>query len=297
MADTTVRTERTEGTRTGLGAYLVDRRKRPGLGPTLEEQAKRPFRRKDAGLRSAEVAVRAGIDPGYYAKLEQGRATSPSPDVLDAVARALELNEAEWRHLYDLVQRSRPVPIADWCGPCLPDGARVLLDDLGASPAYVIDRAYDLLGWNTGMCAVFGDPGPLPPERRNVVWMMFAIPAMQDAIEDWTGHAQRLMAQFRLDWGQERAGDERFERLRAELEATSPEFRDWWPRHDVQGRRELTKRVRPPGSTDRIGFIQTTWALSTSPGVRFVAYSPDGPENLVAARDCIDRYAAVEQRA
>ena len=276
----------------GLGGFLVDRRKRPGLSPSPGELARRPYRRKAAGLRSAEVAVRAGIDPGYYAKLEQGRATSPSPDVLDAVARALELNEAEWRHLHDLVRRTRPVPLPTWDEPVLPAGARGLLDDLGASPAYVIDRAYDLLGWNVGMCAVFGDPGQLPPERRNVVWMMFGIPAMQDAIEDWTGHAQRLMAQFRLDWGQERVGDARFERLRAELEATSDEFREWWPRHDVQGRQELTKRVRPPGSETRIGFIQTTWSLSTSPGIRFVAYTPDGADNLVAARACIDRFVA-----
>lgn len=297
MAGATARTTRQDGTRSGLGAYLVDRRKRPDLFPSPEEQARRPYRRKAAGLRSAEVAVRAGIDPGYYAKLEQGRALSPSADVLDAIARALELNEAEWRHLYDLVQRSRPVPISAWRDPCLPDGARELLDDLGASPAYVIDRAYDLLGWNDGMCAVFGDPGQLPPERRNVVWMMFAIPAMQDAIEDWTGHAQRLMAQFRLDWGQERAGDARFERLRSELEAVSPEFADWWPRHEVQGRQALTKRVRPPGARDRIGFIQSTWALSTSPGVRFVTYSPDGPENFAAARQCIDRYAAAQGNA
>jgi hypothetical protein len=93
-------------------------------------------------------------------------------------------------------------------------------------------------------------------------------------------------------WGQERAGDARFERLRADLEAVSPAFRAWWPRHDVQGRQELTKRVTPPGSSDRISFIQTTWALSTSPGVRFVTYSLDGPENPAAARQCIECYAA-----
>jgi transcriptional regulator with XRE-family HTH domain len=297
MADATTRTARQLGSRTGLGSFLVDRRSRPELRPRPSELARRPYRRKAVGLRSAEVAIRAGIDPGYYAKLEQGRAISPSPDVIDAIAGALELNEAEWRHLYDLVGRSRPVPISDWCEACLPDGARVLLDELGASPAYVMDRAYDLLGWNTGMCAVFGDPGQLPPERRNVVWMMFAIPAMQEAIEDWTGHAQRLMAQFRLDWGQERAGDGRFERLRAELEAASSEFRDWWPRHEVQGRRELTKHVRPPGSAERIGFIQSTWSLSTSPGVRFVTYSPDGPQDMAAARACIEGYRAAHPAA
>jgi transcriptional regulator with XRE-family HTH domain len=276
----------------GLGSYLVDRRRRSGLGPSAEETARRPFRRKaPPGLRSAEVAVRAGIDPGYYAKLEQGRATSPSPEVLDALARALELNDAEWQHLFDLARRGR----ATWhpARPTgLPAGARALLDDLRSAPAYVIDPAYDLLGWNSGMCAVFGDPAGLPPACRNVVWMMFAIPAMQDAIEDWAGHAQRLIAQFRLDWGHDRHTDPRFERLRVELAEVSDRFRTWWPRQEVQGRQDLTKRVLPPGSDTWISFIQTTWAHSTSPGVRFVAYAPDGPENLAAAQALIGAYRA-----
>jgi transcriptional regulator with XRE-family HTH domain len=236
-------------------------------------------------LRSAEVAVRAGIDPGYYAKLEQGRATSPSPEVLDAIGRALELNEAESQHLFDLasqLRRARPTLEPEY----LPPGAREVLDGLAASPAYIFGRTYDLLAWNDGMCAVFGDPSGLPPEKRNVIWMMFSIPPMREFIDDWEGHAQRLLAQFRFDSGRHR-GDARFAEVVAELSATSPEFRDWWPRRDVQGRLELTKQVTPPAYGKPIVFLQTTWAFSTAPNIRLVVYAPNGDENLARSGECI----------
>ena len=276
--------------RPALSLFLADRRRRPSLQPTADELSRRPYRRKaPAGLRSTEVAIRAGIDPGYYAKLEQGRAASPSPDVLDAIARALELNDAEAGHLFALTRRGHRAASGSTAHKVLPPGGRELLDGLPTAPAYIMDRAYDLLGWNDGVSAVFGDPGQLPPPKRNVVWMMFGGPAMREAIEDWTGHAQRLLAQFRLDWGESR-GDARFEELVIDLLDISPEFSSWWPRHDVQGRQLLSKRVLPPGFDGPIEFTQTTWALSTAPGVRLVAYVPIGPDNLHAVADCIGRY-------
>ncbi len=273
-----------------LSLFLADRRRRPSLQPTTDELSRRPFRRKaPAGLRSTEVAIRAGVDPGYYAKLEQGRATAPSPEVLNAIASALELNDAEGEHLFVLARRRRDAGSGSPGPERVPAGGLELLDGLPTAPAYIMDRAYDLLGWNDGVSAVFGDPGQLPAPKRNVVWMMFAIPAMQEAIEDWTGHAQRLLAQFRLDWGEAR-GDARFEELVTELLDNSWEFSTWWPRHDVQGRQELTKRVLPPGFDRPIEFNQTTWALSTESGVRLVAYTPTGADELAAAMDCIRRY-------
>ena len=278
------------GQRTSLGLFLKDRRQRVDLVPRPEELVRRPFRRaRPTGLRSFEAAMRAGIDPGYYARLEQGRATSPSPEVLDAVASALELSEAETQHLFELATRLRRRPHPSAPDP-VPAGALEVVGQLGDAPAYLMDRHWDLVHWNGGMVAVFGDPMGLEPRQRNVVWMMFALDPMRVLIEDWAGHAQRMLSQFRLD----AAGvsdDPRFADLVTDLVARSDEFRLWWPRHDVEGRLDLHKRVSPPGSGMTIGFVQSTWALSTSPGLRLVVYAPDGPASAALVHECIAAHA------
>lgn len=272
-----------------LGDFLVERRKRPALRPTPEELARHPHRRRAAaGLRSVEVAARAGIDPGYYAKLEQGRASAPSAEVLEAIGHALELDGVELQHLFDLGHQVRPVRVAAQT-ETLPVGAAELLAHLREAPAYVTGRQWDLLAWNDAMSAVFGDPAGLPAEARNVVWMMFAIPELQTMIEDWAGHAQRVLAQFRLDWGRYR-GDPRFAELVADLSARSPEFRAWWPLHHVQGRQNLQKTVTPAGYGRPITFRQSTWLLSESLNVKLVIYTPDDAEQAEHARACLQAY-------
>jgi transcriptional regulator with XRE-family HTH domain len=278
-----------------LGSFLVDRRRRSGLSATADELTRRPYRRKSpAGLRSVEVAARAGIDPGYYAKLEQGRARSPSPEVIQAIGRALELSEAERQHLVDLVSLMRGI-ISEPDKRTLPAGTRELLDALPDAPAMLMDHAYDILAWNDGICAVFGDPAQVPVENRNIMWWMFSDPSLPSTIEDWAGHAQRLLAQFRLDWGRHPA-EPRFEQVIRSLTQTSPEFRLWWPRRDVQGRLEMTKQVCPPAYGKPITFIQTTWMFSTSPGLRLTVYAPDGQENVERARECIRAYPTRQSR-
>ncbi|MBI3747944.1 MAG: helix-turn-helix domain-containing protein [Chloroflexi bacterium] len=121
-----------------IGAFLADRRLRATLHPAANELAQRPRRRRlPPGLRSVEVALRAGIDPGYYAKLEQGRATAPSPEILDAVARALELTEAETAHLFDLASEIRRARGTGAREP-IPAGVLEALDQVPEAPAYVI---------------------------------------------------------------------------------------------------------------------------------------------------------------
>jgi transcriptional regulator with XRE-family HTH domain len=234
------------------------------------------------------VAARAGIDPGYYAKLEQGRATAPSAEVLEAIGHALQLDETETEHLFDLGHQVCPERGAT-AVDMLPQGALDLLGQLHEAPALIAGRQWDLLAWNDAMCAVFGDPTGLPAEARNVVWMMFSIPEMQRAIEDWAGHAQRLLSQFRYDWGRHR-GDPRFAELIADLNARSPEFRAWWPLHHVQGRQNLQKTVTPSAYGRPITFTQSTWLLSDGQNVKLVIYAPLGSDNLERAQACMRDY-------
>jgi transcriptional regulator with XRE-family HTH domain len=272
-----------------FGSFLVDRRRRPALCASAEELARRPYRRKlPSGLRSVEVAARAGIDPGYYAKLEQGRARSPSPEVIHAIGRALELGDAERQHLLDLASLTRGITSPPEVRT-LPAGAREVLDALPDAPAMLMDHAYDIVAWNDGVCAVFGDPAQVPVEGRNIMVWMFSDPSLPVTIDDWAGHAQRLLAQFRLDWGRH-PGEPRFAQVVAALTETSAEFRAWWPRRDVQGRLEMTKQVTPPAYGKPIVFIQTTWMFSTSPGLRLTVYAPDGREGRERARECTRAY-------
>ncbi|MBI3747943.1 MAG: hypothetical protein HY262_03720 [Chloroflexi bacterium] len=108
---------------------------------------------------------------------------------------------------------------------------------------------------------------------------------------DWAGHAQRLLAQFRLDWVRFRP-DPRFDEVIDATRASSAYFRDWWPRHDVQGRLELTKQVCPTVFGRPITYVQSTWALSTSPGLRLVIYAPDGETNRALNRECLRSHLA-----
>jgi transcriptional regulator with XRE-family HTH domain len=128
--------------------------------------------RRAAGLRREELAQLAGLSVDYIVRLEQGRATSPSPQVLSALARALRLSAAEREHLYLLAGQAAPGP-----GQLLahiPPGVRRLLDQLDGAPLSVHDAAWNLILWNPLWAALFGDASAQRGRERNIVWRHFA---------------------------------------------------------------------------------------------------------------------------
>ncbi|MFF3246783.1 helix-turn-helix transcriptional regulator [Streptomyces sp. NPDC002870] len=128
--------------------------------------------RRAAGLRREELSQLAGLSVDYIVRLEQGRATSPSQQVLSALARALRLSAAEREHLFLLA--GQPAPGPGQLSAHISPGVRRLLDQLDGAPLSVHDAAWNLILWNPLWAALFGDASSLRGRERNIAWRHFA---------------------------------------------------------------------------------------------------------------------------
>jgi transcriptional regulator with XRE-family HTH domain len=224
-----------------LGEFLKSRRAR--LQP--QEVELRSFgKRRVPGLRREELAQLAGVSVDYYVRLEQGRAGQPSEGVLDALARALRLDDAERAHLYDLsrpARRRRREPQPERVRP----EVRRLIDALDEIPAMVIGRRTDILAWNRIVAVLVVDWGAMPPEPRNAARHVFLDEGARELYPDWEEGARATVASLRLAAGRH-PDDPGLTELIGELSMKSEEFRRWWPRHDVHEKTHGTKRFMHP---------------------------------------------------
>jgi hypothetical protein len=110
---------------------------------------------------------------------------------------------------------------------------QLLVDAVAPNPATVYDRHFDYLVWNEAYIRVRHDPGTLPANRRNMLWMMFTDPANRDRMVRWEPAARAVLSQFRAAVGR-RPDDPRFAELVAALTGASPQFRDWWAEYPVR---------------------------------------------------------------
>ena len=220
-------------------------------------------RRKVAGLRREELALLAGLSTDYYQRMEQGREVRPSDDVLDALASALDLDDEERRHLFTLARAARrPAPSeVDRDPERVPESTRRLLRVLG-TPALVLGRHLDLLAWNQQAEALLGDPEAYPPDRLNMLLLMFD--DSQTGLRrcpDWERQALEYIGMMRAAV----ATDPTHPRATAivgELSIRSAEFRRLWARHDVRESVSGTKTFRIP----EVGDIVLDWDTYPLPG-------------------------------
>jgi transcriptional regulator with XRE-family HTH domain len=215
--------------------------------------------RRVPGLRREEVALLAGVSTDYYARLEQGRRITPSDGVLDAIARALGLDEAGRRHLGELVgttsapRRSRAVQRVR-------PGLYQFLDSLDSHPAMILGRRTDVLATNRLARALFTDFDAMRPRDRNYARWMFLDDAARALFVDWEEQARACVENLRLDVGTDPGAQE----LVAELSERSAEFRGWWEAHGVYQRTFGTKRLRHPV----VGELAVQYETLTMPGDR-----------------------------
>jgi transcriptional regulator with XRE-family HTH domain len=231
-------------------------------------------RRRVPGLRREELAQLAGVSAAYYTRLEQGNARNVSAAVLEAIADALRLDRAEREHLDHLAKparrRGRAVP---------PRPQRVrpqlqhLLDAMDSVPAYVLGRRCDILAWNRLACALLGDFGALPPEQRNMAWLVFMEPATRELYDDWEGKARDMVAGLRMHAGRS-PDDPRLAALIGELSVKSPEFRQWWAAHDVRGTGPCTKELHHP-VVGRLTLANESMVLPADPDQLLVTYAAE----------------------
>ncbi len=265
-----------------LGAYLKDRRAK--LDPA--EFGLPAGRRRTPGLRREEVAQRAHVSATWYTWLEQGRGGAPSADVLDRLARALALKEAEREHLYLLAQ-GRPPGVR----PCLtarvsPQLQRVL-DSLENSPALVKNAEWDIVAWNAAAAAVLTDYAKLDPDQRNVLRLMFRDSGVRKAQADWQGTARFVVAAFRADVARSGASP-RAQRLVEELSRSSPEFAAIWSEHDVRTHGEGTKRLHH-AEAGALALEYSSFAVDGQPGLGMVIYTPATPVDAERVRALVAR--------
>ncbi len=184
-------------------------------------------RRRAPGLRREELAGLAGISVDYLTRLEQGRATAPSPQVVEALARGLRLRDAEREHLFRLAGLQAPgrgvVPAR--IGPSV----QRLLDRFDGIPLVVYDAAWNLISANAPYDALMGPTAALKGNDRNGVWRNLLGPhsrARQTASEH-EEQVARLVADLRVTAGRY-PHDARLARLLAELRGASREFIALW---------------------------------------------------------------------
>jgi transcriptional regulator with XRE-family HTH domain len=255
-----------ETVRSGLGDFLRSRRER--LTPEAVGLPTRR-RRRTPGLRREEVAELAGIGVDWYIRLEQGRTVSPSATTIDALARALRLDDTELVHLRALARN----PAKDaFVREQVPDAIRHVVANLGR-PAYVTGRRWDLLAWNDAAVDLLTDFGLSADEDRNMLVYILLDPRARALFGDgWPAQARHVVAQFRVThdlW----APDPAFTELEGRLRDGCPEFDTWWGEHDVVGGGAGRKVVHHP-VRGMLCYEYATFQANEDPALRLTVYTP-----------------------
>ena len=266
------------------------RRRREAIDPAEVGLAAGP-RRRTAGLRREEVALLAGMSVDYVVRLEQGRSSQPSTQLLGALARALRLSDDERDHLFHLAGH-RPPP-ADGTSRLARAGLLRMLDLLGDTPAMVLSDLSEVLAQNRASVLLTGDLTGFTGDRRYSIYRWFTEPAVRSGGEEFTEpavrsggeestepalragdedhHARRIVADLRATAGR-RAGDPVVAGLVARLQEASADFDRLWADHEVAVRRIDRKTFVHP----RVGLLTMDCETLMTPdqGQQLVVLTP-----------------------
>jgi transcriptional regulator with XRE-family HTH domain len=249
-----------------LGAFLRARREL-----VTPQQAGIPDGgvRRVPGLRREEVAMLAGISADYYLRLERGRDRNPSVQVLESIARVLNLDDEHLAHLLSLVAEApRPRRRRPRKPTPPPPGALKLLDSL-VQPAFIEDRYFDVLASN-GLARALS---PGLTVGGNQLRDMFLDPAEQALYPDWEAVTECFIANLRQAVGTD-LDDPRFIELTGELSLASPHFRKLWARHEIRGQRGTPFRFDHPQVGELI-LNRERMSINGTDGLMLVVYHPD----------------------
>ncbi|MEV7087398.1 helix-turn-helix transcriptional regulator [Streptomyces sp. NPDC093085] len=262
-----------------LGRFL--RARRTQTTPQSAGLTPGPGVRRTPGLRREELATLAGVSIDYYTRLERSKETRPSPAVVDALARALRLDDAEHQHLRALAARAAryaPEPAPAPSRTVRPH-VQLMLESLRPNPAYVVSRAMDVLAHNPGGLALYAGIEEWPARQRNLARYLFLHPAAHDVFPDWDSQIRGCVARLRALAGTDPDAVD-LTQLVGELLLKSPDFAGLWERYEVTGRKILTKTFRHP----QVGTVTLTFqgmGLEGTPGHRMGVYTaaPGTPDH------------------
>lgn len=238
---------RTTSPQSALSAFLRTRRDR--LSPAEVGLSPGVGLRRTPGLRREELATLAGISVDYYIRLERGSESRPSAAVVEALARALKLDEHERRHLHDLAahsQGNRDDLAARLATGAVSEGISRILTALRPLPAFVTNPLGDLLAWNPSGLGLLPGIQDWPEDERNITRYAFLHPGARDLYLQWEHQVAGLVSALRRLASTEPEAQD-LNRLVTELLNRSPDFTRLWQRYDIehyaQGQVELNHPI------------------------------------------------------
>jgi transcriptional regulator with XRE-family HTH domain len=274
-----------------IAEFLTSRRAR-----VTPEQAGLPTwgPRRVKGLRREEVASLAGVSVEYYKRLERGNASGVSDSVLEALAQALQLDDAERAHLFDLARAASPIAPKRRRGAqqrVRPAVLRIL--DSMTGPAIVRNSRVDYLAANPlgrALYAPLFDSREQPPNSARFV---FLDPAAQKFYVDWERNAKDLVAHLRSEAGRN-PYDRGLSDLVGELSTRSHEFGTWWAAHNVRYHQTGTKRLRHP-VVGELELDYEVMEISADDGLTISCYSAEPGSRSQQALDLLASWAATPE--
>ncbi|MFF3604272.1 helix-turn-helix transcriptional regulator [Streptomyces sp. NPDC002463] len=279
--------------------FLTSRRSR-----ITPEQAGLPSgpRRRVPGLRRSEVAALADVSVEYYAKLERGNLAGVSPAVLEAVARALRLDDAERAHLLNLAHaadgsdaltRPRRRRTKDQWKPHR--SLQWTLDAITAGPAFVRNGRMDLLAANRLARAFYADVYADPHNQANLARFQFLDPASRRFYPDWDVAADISVAILRTEAGRN-PHDKDLHDLVGELSTRSDAFRTRWGAHDVRHHGTGTKRFHHKAVGD-LTLAYEGLEMAAEPGLTLTVYTAEPGSPSEESLRLLASWAATEEAA
>ena len=234
-----------------------------------------PGLRRTPGLRREELATLAGVSIDYYTRLERGKETRPGPGVIDALARALQLDDDQHHHLRELAVRAShyaPEPAPAPSRTVRPH-LKLVLETLRPNPAYIVSRAMDVLATNPGGLALYAGITDWPATQQNLARYLFLHPTAREIFPAWENQVRGCVARLRALAGTDPDAPD-LAQLVGELLLKSPDFAKLWDRYDVTGRKTNGKTFQHPHvGTLTLGF--QGMALEGTPGHRMGIYTAE----------------------
>lgn len=249
-----------------LGEFL--RKHRETIRPADDSRAGER-RRRTLGLRREEVAQLARISATWYARLEQGKKVTPSGAALGRIADVLQLGPAERAYLFQVARRVDSNGAANMDGGLATKAIESCVLAI-SFPAFVVDKYWTLLSWNTALADLL--PAWLESSERNILRFMFRDPSGRRFLNDWEFQARRLVAQFRVEYGKY-IDDPKMLDLVQGLSESSDLFRQFWGEQRVllwEGNEKSFNHAQ----RGLLTFFQTTFLAAPDPTLKLIILQP-----------------------
>jgi len=272
-----------------LSQFLMSRR----ANVTPEQAGLRSYgRRQVPGLRREEVASLAGVSVDYYRRLERGDAAGVSDGVLEVLADALQLDDAERAHLFDLARAAAPVPTRR-TRRASPQRIRPvvqrIVDSIG-SPATVSNMRGDYIAANALGQALYAPLFDSREQPANSARFTFLDPAAQQFFTDWEKNAKDLVAHLRSEAGRN-PHDRALTDLIGELSTRSEPFRKWWAAHNVRYHQTGRKRLHHPTVGD-LELEYEVMELTADSGLRLAVFTAEPGSRSAEALELLASWTA-----